>query len=95
MEPVLRRSAAWLSVQVAKKEECVAPGSLDLLSVEFAAGEDADGFVLPAWFGPEVTRNPAYHRGSLARTGLPASSTRIEPQCGLRNARSRRSIRGA
>src|SRR3954453_11921933 len=51
----------------------VAPGSLDLPSVEFAAGEDADGFVPPAWFGPEVTQNPAYHRGSLARTGLPAS----------------------
>src|SRR3954453_5853921 len=50
----------------------VAPGPLDLLSVEFAAGEDADGFVLPAWFGPEVTQNPAYHRGSLARTGMPA-----------------------
>src|SRR3954454_2110871 len=51
----------------------VAPGSLDLLSVEFAVGEDADGFVPAAWFGPEVTQNPAYHRGSLARTGLPAS----------------------
>src|SRR5215207_3884873 len=51
----------------------IAPGSLDLLSIEFAAGEDADGFVPPAWFGPEVTQNPAYHRGSLARTGLPAS----------------------
>jgi hypothetical protein len=51
----------------------IAPGSLDLLSIEFAAGEDADGFVPPAWFGPEVTQNPAYHRGSLARAGLPAS----------------------
>ena len=51
----------------------VSPGSLDLLSVEFAVGEDADGFVPPAWFGPEVTQNPAYHRGSLARSGLPAS----------------------
>src|SRR4051795_6250581 len=51
----------------------VAPGPLDLLSVEFAAGEDADGFVAPDWFGPEVTQNPAYHRGSLARAGLPAS----------------------
>src|SRR5829696_936646 len=51
----------------------VSPGSLDLLSVEFAAGEDADGFVPPAWFGPEVTQNPAYHRGSLARAELPAS----------------------
>src|SRR5215207_8211880 len=51
----------------------ISPGSLDLLSVEFAAGEDASGFVPPAWFGPEVTQNPAYHRGSLARAGLPAS----------------------
>src|SRR3954465_4369505 len=51
----------------------IAPGPLDLLSVEFAAGEDVDGFVPPAWFGPEVTQNPTYHRGSLARTGLPAS----------------------
>jgi len=50
----------------------VAPGPLDLLSVEFAAGEDADGFVPPAWFGPEVTQNTAYDRGSLARVGTPA-----------------------
>src|SRR5215212_5525010 len=50
----------------------VAPGPLDLLSIEFAAGEDADGFAPPVWFGPEVTQNPAYHRGSLARAGLPA-----------------------
>jgi hypothetical protein len=51
----------------------VGPESLDLLSVGFAAGEDADGFVPPAWFGPEVTQNPAYRRGSLARDGIPAS----------------------
>ena len=51
----------------------IAPGSLDRISVEFEEGEDAAGFVPPAWFGPEVTQNPAYHRGSLARAGLPAS----------------------
>jgi hypothetical protein len=50
-----------------------APGSLDLLSVEFDEGEDANAFAPPAWFGPEVTQNPAYHRVSLARSGLPAS----------------------
>ena len=50
----------------------ISPGSLDLLSVEFEEGEDADGFVPPVWFGPEVTQNAAYHRGSLARVGLPA-----------------------
>jgi len=49
----------------------IAPGSLDLLSVEFAEGEDANGFMPPAWFGPEVTQNPAYERGSLARAGMP------------------------
>src|SRR5215212_3845630 len=60
--------------QQALLQRFVAPGPLDLLSVEFAAGEDADGFVPPAWLGPEVTQNPAYHRGSLARAGLPASN---------------------
>jgi CYTH domain-containing protein len=49
----------------------IAPGSLDLLSVEFEEGEDANGFMPPAWFGPEVTQNPAYERGSLARAGMP------------------------
>ena len=49
-----------------------APGSLDLLSVEFDEGEDANAFAPPAWFGPEVTQNTAYHRGTLARVGLPA-----------------------
>src|SRR3954449_11088925 len=59
--------------QQALLQRFVAPGVLDLLSIEFAAGEDADGFVPPAWLGPEVTQDPAYHRGSLARAGLPAS----------------------
>ena len=59
--------------QQALLQRFVAPGPLDLLSVAFAADEDADGFVPPAWLGPEVTQNPAYHRGSLARAGLPAS----------------------
>ena len=59
--------------QQALLQRFVAPGPLDLLSLAFAAGEDADGFMPPAWFGPEVTQDPAYHRGSLARAGLPAS----------------------
>ena len=50
----------------------IAPGSLDRISVEFEEGEDAAGFVPPAWFGPEVTQNTAYDRGSLARVGIPA-----------------------
>ena len=50
----------------------IAPGALDLLSIEFEGREDADAFVPPAWFGPEVTRDAAYHRGTLVRVGLPA-----------------------
>ena len=52
----------------------IAPGPLDLLSVEFDKGEDATGFVPPAWFGPEVTHNAAYRNGSLARDGVPAAA---------------------
>src|SRR4051812_40497499 len=58
--------------QQALLQRFVAPGPLDLLSIAFAAGEDADGFVPPAWLGPAATQNPAYHRGSLARARLPA-----------------------
>ena len=53
----------------------IAPGSLDLLSVEFTDGEQSEGFIPPIWFGPEVTRNPVYDRGSLARVGVPAPET--------------------
>src|SRR3712207_5230003 len=57
----------------------IAPGSLDLLSIEFAAGEGADGFAPPAWFGPEVTQNAAYHRGSEARRVGKEGRTRWSP----------------
>ena len=50
----------------------IAPEALDLVSVEFEDSQDANAFVPPAWFGPEVTQNAAYHRGTLARIGLQA-----------------------
>ena len=49
----------------------VVPGSLDLLSVEFDDEADANGFAAPAWVGPEVTQDPAYDRGAMARVGTP------------------------
>jgi CYTH domain-containing protein len=49
----------------------VVPGSLDLLSVEFEDDADANGFAAPAWVGPEVTQDPAYDRGAMARFGMP------------------------
>lgn len=50
----------------------IVPGPLDLLSVELPDGEASEGFVPPVWFGPDVTQNPAYHRESIARVGMPA-----------------------
>src|SRR4051795_2628824 len=58
--------------QHALLQRFIAPGSLDLLTVEFEDGEDASAFVPPAWFGPEVTQDAAYDRGALARAGVPA-----------------------
>ena len=49
----------------------IAPGVLDLIRIEFERKEQADAFTPPAWFGPEVTRDAAYDRGSLARGGIP------------------------
>ena len=58
--------------QHALLQRFIAPGSLDLLTVEFKDGGDASAFVPPAWFGPEVTQDAAYDRGALARAGVPA-----------------------
>jgi CYTH domain-containing protein len=58
--------------QHALLQRFIAPGSLDLLTVEFEDRENASAFVPPAWFGPEVTQDAAYDRGALARAGVPA-----------------------
>jgi hypothetical protein len=73
----IRRHFECTSVRLQGGKQAVlqrflAPGPLDLISIAFADGEDADGFDPPIWFGPEVSQNPAYDRGSLARTGMPA-----------------------
>jgi CYTH domain-containing protein len=52
----------------------VAPGLLDVVSVEFAEAEASTAFIPPAWFGPEVTHDAAYRNGALAREGLPAAA---------------------
>jgi CYTH domain-containing protein len=49
------------------------PGGLNLLAVEFDDQDQANGFSPPAWFGPEVTQDPAYRRQSIAMNGLPSS----------------------
>jgi CYTH domain-containing protein len=42
------------------------PGKLDLIAVEFDSREEADQFVVPSWFGPEISADPNFSRHSLA-----------------------------
>ena len=54
------------------------PGSLNLLTVPFEHGKRARKFRPLAWFGPEVTEDPAYQDRSLALSGLsPAPEVEI------------------
>lgn len=47
------------------------PGPFDLLTVCFEARDDAEAFAAPAWFGSEVTDDPAYQKRSIALGGVP------------------------
>ena len=49
----------------------VEPAGLDVLTVVFEDGHDVEAFAAPAWFGPEVTGDPAWQRHSLALNGPP------------------------
>lgn len=46
---------------------------LDLVEVEFDNSADADAFVAPSWFGPEVTDRAGWSNAELATNGLPQS----------------------
>jgi CYTH domain-containing protein len=49
-------------------------GDLDglvVVEVELPDEATSDGFVPPAWFGPEVTGDPAWSNAALARSGRP------------------------
>lgn len=49
----------------------VAPGEFDLVSVSFDGADEAQGFPVPAWFGPEVTGDSSYDRHAVALQGVP------------------------
>jgi CYTH domain-containing protein len=66
------RIAAGLDAFLDRFEQ---PGALDLLAVEFEDPAGADDFSPPGWFGPEVTREAAYKRSSIAIGGLPETQT--------------------
>ncbi|WP_262270870.1 hypothetical protein [Microvirga yunnanensis] len=62
-----------LSLGASRVQVCrfAAPGSLDLVSVEFDRNEHARDFQPLDWFGPEVTDESAYRNRSLALVGWP------------------------
>ncbi|HEX2257714.1 MAG TPA: hypothetical protein VHG92_13645 [Afifellaceae bacterium] len=47
------------------------PGSLHLIEVEFADRQQADSFMAPIWFGPEVTGEEGFDHNAMAIAGLP------------------------
>jgi CYTH domain-containing protein len=59
----------------------VAPGEFDLVSVSFDGADEAQGFAVPAWFGPEVSDDPSYERHAVALQGVPQPG-----EIGLSNA---------
>ena len=46
---------------------------LKVVEVEFSHEEQARSFIPPAWFGREISGDPAYWNAELATHGLPAS----------------------
>jgi CYTH domain-containing protein len=57
--------------QAAALQRFSTPGPLDLITITFGQAKLARRFRPPAWFGPEVTSDPAYQARSLALVGLP------------------------
>jgi CYTH domain-containing protein len=49
------------------------PGPLDLITIMFEQDKLARQFQPLAWFGPEVTGDPAYQSRSMALAGLPSA----------------------
>lgn len=56
----------------ASVDRYVAPGGLDVVSVVFETAEAAQAFVVPAWFGAEVSNDAAYESRAVALSGAPS-----------------------
>jgi CYTH domain-containing protein len=54
-------------------DRVVYPGSVDLITVEFDDVQQAEGFEVPTWFGPEVTSEFTYEWRYIALNGLQAT----------------------
>jgi len=68
---VIERSAVPLTSMHAFVDRFVAPGPLDLVSVEFATSTEAAGFQPPMWFGMEVSADDRFLNREIALFGLP------------------------
>jgi CYTH domain-containing protein len=68
---VIERSAVPLASMHAFVDRFVAPGPLDLVSVEFATSTEAAGFQPPLWFGMEVSTDDRFLNREIALFGLP------------------------
>ena len=65
------RSRLRMSHHEALVDRFMAPGPLDLVTVEFPTQDDADVFSPPAWFGAEMTSDESYTNRVIALVGLP------------------------
>ncbi|MPR12618.1 hypothetical protein [Microvirga tunisiensis] len=59
--------------QTATLHRFMTPGPLDLITVTVEQSKQTRTFQPLAWFGPEVTEDPAYQTRSMALAGLPAA----------------------
>ncbi len=75
------RSRLRLGDHEALIDRFIAPGPLDVVSVEFSTPAEADAFLPPVWFGPEVTGDDGYTSRGIAMAGHPHA-----PEAPLSNA---------
>ena len=61
-----------IDTQTATLHRFIAPGPLDLITIEVEQAHQARTFQPLPWFGPEVTDDPAYQARSIALAGLPS-----------------------
>jgi hypothetical protein len=55
-------------------DRIIYPSSCDVITIEFGGQEQAEGFEVPLWFGPEVTAEYSYERRYIALNGVPPNS---------------------
>ncbi|GEP09250.1 hypothetical protein [Methylobacterium gnaphalii] len=78
---VYERTIVPLGGRDVQIDRYVTPTGLDIANVSFDDEASANAFVVPAWFGTEVSKETGYDRHSVATQGVPAVG-----EIGLTNA---------